>query len=272
VSTQDPSQFAQSGGSQHSGGTPASSGGVQQGGPPAQSGGSRQGRGFRGTATLVVAVLALFLAFLSTVLSWRASGKADDNAKKIDALVAAQGAAPGPTAQQTTEPPTTTEPTDQATTEPGNTPTNSPQPLSPQTQFELRYPDRPMRIPGGCSDSIYVDFDQPAVQVDSRISELYFDGQCGNTTPRFHLSDGVKATEIPSEVVKPGDCANPLNTSPLSANAAQPVRKGQVFCILTSPEAASESAMEQKLIIFSITGTTQDGAVTLKASAWAIPS
>jgi hypothetical protein len=222
--------------------------------------------------TLAVAVLALFLALLSAVFSWRAASKAADSADKINALVGAQ-AGPGATAaaQPTAQPTAEVGPTDETTAQPTDPPTGSVPILDAQTQYKGRYLGQSMKIPAGCGDTIYLDLDEPRVQVDSGIGELAYEDPCGPPSPKFRLLDGVTGSEVQSESVRPVTCADQIVYSPLSLTADQPIRRGQVFCIKTSIDAAHSSAISWKMVVMSVTATAQDGTVTLKVSAWDIP-
>lgn len=219
---------------------------------------------------MAIAVVALFLALLSTVFSWRAAGKASDNADDIKALnarLAAVPAAPAPT-ELTGQP--TTDVTDEPTADPTDSPTGSVPTLNAQTQYKIRYTDQPLQVPVTCSRRIQVDLDEPRVQVGDDVSELYVG--CATPASIMRLGDGVNGSEVQSASVTPIECAERIRTSPLAEDADLPVRKGQVYCLTTSRSVAASSAITWKMVVLSVTATASDGSLTLKATAWDIPA
>jgi hypothetical protein len=235
--------------------------------PPQSVTGKKRGAG---RATMVVAVLALLLSIVSAVLSWRASSKAGSAADKIDVLAAAQAAASAP-AQPVTQPATEQPGATDSTGTPTDTPTGSVPTLNAQTQYKFKYTDETLKIPASCGSNVYIDLDEPRVQAESGLSELTYYDACSTSTATFSLSDGVEGSEVQSASVTPIECANQIRTSPL-AKDRQPIRRGQVYCIKTSLDAARNSAISWKMVIISVSATAQDHTVTLKASAWDIPN
>jgi hypothetical protein len=219
-----------------------------------------------GRAIMVVAVLALLLSVVSTVLSWRAAGKAASAVDKVNALAPASAQA-AQVAQPTTGQPAAG-PIDTA---PTNPPTGSVPTLNAQTQYKARYSDETLKIPPSCGRSIEIDLDEPRVQAESGLSELTYYDPCTTSTATFSLESGVEGSEVQSTSVTPIECADQIRTSPL-AKDSQPIRRGQVYCIKTSLDAARSSAISWKMVILSISATAQDHTVTLKASAWDIPN
>jgi hypothetical protein len=219
---------------------------------------------------MAIAVAALVVALVAATFSWRATSRAGDVADRLDALAAKQTGAPAvqttiePTpANEPTEPSPPTEPTEPA----GSAPT-----LNAQTQYKVRYTDEALKISARCNDTVYLDLDEPRVQVDSLISELTYSDGCGSASAKLRLRSGIEGSEVQSPAVTPPECAEQIRTSPLPQNGDQPVRRGQVYCIKTSLDAARNSGISWKMIILSVSATAQDGTVTLKASAWDIPN
>jgi hypothetical protein len=234
------------------------------------SGKSGRGGRSRGMITVAIAVVALFLALLSTVFSWRAASTAGHNADDIKALTARLAAVPA--APAPTEP--VVQPASGSTEDPAADPTDSPTgsvpTLNAQTQYKIRYTDEPLQVPAGCNQRINVDLDEPRVQVGTNVSELYV--ACGSPASTIRLGDGVNGSEVQSASVTPIECAERIRTSPLAADVDLPVRRGQVYCITTSRDAAANSAISWKMVVLSVTATAQDGSLTLKATAWDIPA
>lgn len=222
---------------------------------------------------MFVAVLALLAALLSVVLSWRAAGKAGDAVAKIDKLVAAGQAAPvapPPSPADTAAAPTG--PVDQPTDAPTDQPTGSVPTLNAQTPYKISYTDQEMTIPAGCNTAIYVDLDEPRVQVEYPVSELTYSTGCGaGSVGKLQFRDGVDASSVQSAAVTPVDCAEDIRKSPLSNTADQPVRQRQVYCVKTSSNVAAAAGVPWKMVVLSVTSVSQNGAVSLKASAWDIP-
>jgi hypothetical protein len=234
---------------------------------PAQP--SAQGKTRRGgSLTIFVAVLALLVSLVSAVLSWRASRNAGSTSDKIDVLIAAEKAAPpGPPAP----PVTASVPSAEATSPPTDSPTGSIPTLDAQTQYKVKYSNQTLRVAAGCGQSISIDLDEPRVQASSELSELTYYDPCGTQTATVDLKNNVDGSEVASEFVTPVECAEQIRTSPLSRES-QPLRRGQVYCIKTSLDDARNSAITWKMVLLEISAIAQDGAVTVKASAWDIPN
>ncbi|GAA0795109.1 hypothetical protein [Spirilliplanes yamanashiensis] len=218
-------------------------------------------------------MLALLLAAGSAVLSWRAADRAGDAVARLDALAAATAApppapteaAPAPTGPPA-EPPADlpAEPTDPAL-DPDAQPT-----LNAQTRYAVKYTAETLRIPSACSDTVYVDLDEPRVQVPSGTAEIRYYDPCGIRSGTLAMSEGVRGSEVESEAVTPTECADQIRTRPLST-AEHPVRRGQVYCLTTSLDAARSAATTWKMVLLVVSATAQDGTITLQASAWDIP-
>jgi hypothetical protein len=218
--------------------------------------------------TFLISVLALVVAVLAFLLAWRANSRAGEALDKLagPAPTTAAASAPGnaPTTGSTPQPTASDEPTD------GSTAAAAPE-LNAQTKYTVKYADQPLRIAAECGASVNVDLDEPRVQVDSEIAEFSYFNSCGsNPGPYITFKPEVDGTEADTDAMQPTDCGDRIRTSPLPTGN-HPVRKGQLYCVTTSWTAAQSSARTWKMATFLITGIGQDGALTVKASAWDIP-
>jgi hypothetical protein len=213
-----------------------------------------------------VAGLALVIALVAVVTSWRVTSSVDKLQATVDNLAGApqQGAAPG----------TTTEPTQApvgSTDQPDATPTGSVPSLNAQTRYTVNYTKKRMRISAECNNTVYIDLDEPRVQAPSDAAELSLDTGCSTATPKLTIyGNGVQGSETESDSVTPAECNNQIQLSPLPRTGL-PIRQGQVYCIMTSLEDARASAISWKMVVLSVTSVAEDRTVALEASAWDIP-
>jgi len=234
-------------------------------GAPGRSGAARS-RG--GLVAVAFAGVALLLALVSALLSWRAADRADEALDKLSSLVASPGSDAAPSRSPASEQPSG----EQSADAPAPTASGAVPELNKQTRYEVKYTGETLRVPAGntCSDTVYIDLDEPRVQTAAGIAELEFHRPCGSGAPYLSLTSGVDASEVTSESVTPYDCADQIRTSPI-AGEEQPLRRGQVYCITTSWDDARAAAIRWKMVVLSVTATPQDGSVTFTASAWEIP-
>ncbi|AGL17957.1 hypothetical protein [Actinoplanes sp. N902-109] len=144
--------------------------------------------------------------------------------------------------------------------------------LNAQTQYKVKYTDQTLKVRPDCGYGVYVDLDEPRVQVESDVAELNFSNNCTTAgTIHFELSNDVFGSAVDSESVTPIECAEQVRTSPLAQGRDEPVRRGSVYCIMTSRNAAQASGISWKMVILSVTSTSQNDTVTLKVSSWDIP-
>ncbi|WP_045741201.1 hypothetical protein [Actinoplanes rectilineatus] len=217
-----------------------------------------------------VALLALLLSGAAVVLSWRAHSLASSAADRIEALetgVGAQPATPTPDVPAPEEPPVSI-PAEPTATVSATTPV-----LRREAQYTGQYIEKALKIPPAarCGDAIFVDLDEPLVQVASAVAEVRFSVDCGGTVPLMGLEGGVTGSVASSEAVEPGGCVDLINYSPLAAGASQPIRQGQVYCVTTSRTAAYAAGITWKMLIVAVTGVAEDETVALRVSAWNIP-
>jgi hypothetical protein len=219
---------------------------------------------------ILISLIALLLALVSAGLSWRASTKAQDAADRVTAFLATRTSAPQQTA--TTAKPADDQPAITATTEaPGPAGTGGPK-LTATTDFKVNYADRVVTIPASCSNNIYVDLDEPRVQVPSDIGEVTFRRDCGATAvEQLRMQEGVLGALMSSSAVTPGECVDQIRDNPLPLNDNAPATVGQVFCIQSNYSEANTSGLTWKMVVLTVTAIARDGKVGLKLSAWDIP-
>jgi hypothetical protein len=220
--------------------------------------------------TVGLAAFAVLLGIASVGLSWQASSKAGEALEKISALSTAQPVRPAaeptvPAATETTSAAGEATPSASATSSAGSDPE-----LSKETQFGVKYENEALRLPLSCNNGINIDVDEPRVGAESPISDVRFYDPCGSGTPYVNLSAGVRGSVTESDSLQPAECVDLIRRSPLSTDN-QPIRQGQVYCINTSKDAAKSSAESWKMVIMTISAISQDGTVTIEASAWTIP-
>ncbi|KUL22021.1 hypothetical protein ADL15_49480 [Actinoplanes awajinensis subsp. mycoplanecinus] len=240
--------------------------------PPAKA--PRKGAGF---ATFL-ALVAVLLAAGAAALAWHAGTVASEAADKVDELAAKQAsAAAAPTTAPPADPtaaPATTGPAEPAgATTTAAVPDGSTPPLSATTLFTQKYLEKNLVVPSDCNSSVYIDLDDPKVQVDPAVSELSYYNFCNaGNTPYLSLQAGVEGTAYDSEAFDPGDCVSQIVLKPLAKEGRLPVRQGQVYCLTTSSSAAQKAGVPRRLVSLTVTGVAKDGALAIKATAWDAPN
>ncbi|WP_198348200.1 hypothetical protein [Plantactinospora sp. KBS50] len=220
---------------------------------------------------------AMLLAVASMMVAWRALDQARD-AKSI--ALSNGGQRPGPTATTpTAEPPRPTDsggggdPTFLEPSEP-DTPRSpgAPPDLNARTAYNPRYQDQTITLSAAeCTSSMSADLDEPRANVASAGSDLTFYQGCGVNAARLRLGEKVDGTKSAQPGMAPQECAEQIRQAPIAGNDAIPVRKGITFCATTNYAAARESGRPWIMVLAEITGVGNDGAVTLKLTAWDIP-
>jgi hypothetical protein len=238
---------------------------------PAAPAPAKRARG--AVVALGVAALALLVAAVSLVVAWRAVDQAGD-AKQI-ALASGTGSASeapaaAPPSVASEEAPVPTEaPATGAPAVPDPNGSGAP-PLNEQTVYTSKYEKQELTLKAECSYSMYADLDEPRANVGSSGYDLALTGFCTNRPGYLSLGTGVEGSTSGSSNMTPKDCAEKIRTAPLG-DATVPARKGSVVCLTTSFAEAQEKGDNQRLVLLEVTGVADDGAVTIKATAWNIP-
>lgn len=226
-----------------------------------------------GLVAIVVALVAVVLALASSAIAWHASTKVDDATDRLEALEKSRiitpaspvGPAPSP-ADQPVSGETTVAP-------PGPTDDASPSVpvLDAQTQYAVRYTDKPLTIAPSRGQYVYIDLDEPRVQADQNVADLRYYDSGGSEPANFRMQAGVDGSKVSSEKTTPAACADQIVSSPLLHDQNFPVHRGDVFCLTTSLDSARARGITWKLVVLAVQATAPDGTVSLKASAWDIP-
>jgi hypothetical protein len=134
------------------------------------------------------------------------------------------------------------------------------------------YADEVLRAQAGCDAVLYVDLDEPRVNVPGTAGDLGYHGRCGAGTPRLALGPGAVAGSSAGEAdVGEAGCAKAIRTRPLVSEADLPVRKGLVFCVLTGPppDSGDLAGAGVRLVRTEITEVAADGTADLRVTSWA---
>jgi hypothetical protein len=215
----------------------------------------------------VAAGLALLVAVVSMVVSWRAL----DQAQVARDIANAGGGGPaGPAPTSRAEPtddggPPATEPA--APLDPAITP-GEPE-LNERTDYRLAYEKKTLRLRANCNRGMLVDLDRPEVGVDQQ--ELAFNGVCPGDPATLTLANGVRGSESPRPSPSPADCNELIITGPIPNDTPIPVRQGVVLCLRTSFTAAQQQGISWKMVVLEIVGVGADSATTVSVTAWDIP-
>jgi hypothetical protein len=242
---------------------------------PGQPAGPRPKTGGRNLLTLVavaVAVLALLLGGVATIVAVKASGDAKE---ARDLAAAAQAGTP-------VNPANPVQPNDDAPApDPGpTTDTAAPEPIDPnataapviddRTTYTSRYDKEPMTVTSDGCASMEVDVDEPRSNVNDG-SDLTFTGPCSSKTAAFELPQGVNASIAGSRDSTPADCATKIRQAPVGAQNKIPARKGTVICLTTSFLGAKERGDRWRIARIEITDVSSDSTTArLEAYAWDI--
>jgi hypothetical protein len=213
---------------------------------------------------LVVAVIVALAAIV--VAAYEAGRAAQSPAAPRATGQPAPGGQPTPTGQPPTGPGATQPP---AALTP--TPNAVPSDINPSALFTPAYqPQQQLQLrPGGSCTTLYVDLDEPRVNVASTIAEfsLY---TCGSDLAlSFQQETTVSVAASPNTT--PNECAESIRTSALSGNARVPVQPNTFLCVATSRPAALEKGITWKIALIVIKAIGSDQTVTLLVSAWNIP-
>ncbi len=244
-------------------------------------------RGRWAVFAVVLATLALVAAVASAAFAWQAFDRADAartiavrlqpvgstgasieptaevSAEPSDAASAGPSDDPGLLLETSAEPDASTEPTDKPTDGPTDGPTQAP---------TAGYQQEPMKFQIGCSAALFVDLDEPRANVDDTHHDLRYDSRCGTNNSTLALGPGADGgSQVTADTRTAADCDKQIRTSPLGPRAVVPVSKGLMLCVLTSPADARERDDTQKLVLLEVTGLSDRGTATLRATSWVVP-
>lgn len=216
-----------------------------------------------------LAVVASFAAVLIALLSLGVAGWAVHRANQaVDAAGTTGGGtqpteSPAPDAAIADPDPTADAPTEPV--EPLPDGTDLP-PIDPEAEFTVGYENIPLNVQVNSNRSRDIDLDEPSVDADADIT---LEGETQATMLR--LSNGVTAAVAENSAVTPKECLSRIKLSALDPSSTYPLRKGQAFCVLTSPAAAQQKGETRKIVVLGITGISDDREVTISATAYVVP-
>ncbi len=239
---------------------------------------ARRPRGRWAVFAVVLATLALVAAVASAAFAWQAFDRAD--AARTIAVrlqpIGASAASIEPTAEISAEP--SAEPSDDPglLLESSAGPDPSAEPTDAATDGPTQapaagYQQEPMKFQIGCSAALFVDLDEPRANVDDTHHDLRYDSRCGTNNPTLALGPGADGgSQAAADTRTAADCEKQIRTSPLGPRAVVPVRKGLLLCVLTSLADARERDDTQKLVLLEVTGLSDRGTASLRATSWII--
>lgn len=219
---------------------------------------------------VILSVLALVTSCGSLVVAWSATKNASD------AIELAKANQPG----SVTAAPTggsRSVPTEVQTTAAGPAPSEVPNATSPpnldvNTVYSVKYAKQTLRLTAQCNYNMYADLDEPRSNVASDGADLRFDRGCSSSDPSvFRLGTDVDGSTSASSTTTPQECSDKIRTAPVGG-ASIPVRQGLSFCLTTSYAAARGRGDVWRVVLLTVTGVSDDGAVTIEASAWNVPN
>lgn len=217
-----------------------------------------------------MAGVAVLLALVSVVIALRATGRAQDALDRVDRIVTAGAGSAVPT----TEPSAPSNVvTDQpaATDEPSTVGPAAP-PTEPAAKYTSAYSSETLQLQARCHYNLYLDLDDPRVLVnDGSTEDLMYTQGCTDAST-FTLSPGVFGSTTDSPTVQPWECADRIRSAPIAPDLEVPARKGVVMCVLTSPSAARQQGIKQRIVVLEVTGEGKDGKIVLKVTAWNVPN
>jgi hypothetical protein len=218
---------------------------------------------------MLALVIAVAVALAAIVVAAYEAGRAAQSTATQPATGNQTTAAQAPPGQA--NPPA---PTNQGATQPATaltpTPNAVPSDINPSAAFTPAYqPQQQLQLrPGSCA-TLYVDLDEPRVNVDSSIAEFDI-SSCGNDLALSFLQETTVSVAA-SPNTTPNECAESIRTSALGGNARVPVQPNTFLCVATSRSAALDKGITWKIALVVIKAIGSDRTVTLLVTAWNIP-
>jgi len=217
-------------------------------------------------APVVLSVAALVLALVAVVLSGLALAGSRKASTASGSTHTGTGAGGAPVTKSTTQAPV---PQPGAVTP---APSATPGQINPKADFGTPvYQDKLLTLhPTDCATT-YIDLDEPRVGSAQQYSDLTFTGGCSSTGPVFNFGSrvGVAVATDPNE--QPGECADMIQTGPLSSQYAIPLRQGVLLCLATSGEDAITQGIPQKIAVIEVRAVGADSTVSVYVTAWNVP-
>lgn len=245
--------------------------------PPRPPAAAPRGRRLGPAVVLGAAALAVLLALVSVLISWRALDQAND-ARDI-ALSRAPGAS-GPAGPS--QPAESSDPPPAPTGEPPGSGPHDPtvEPENPgfdeKTQYTVAYEKQDLTLERSCESSARrnIDLDEPRVNVGTNLNDLSFRSKCaGEAAATFLLPNEVVGASADAPSTTPNECARRIRTAPLGDDVPVPLQQGVVLCVVTSLPAANDIGISRKMVVVEVRAISEiRGSVVIRVSAWNIPA
>lgn len=249
-------------------------------GPSADPAATPRGGRRLGLLAVAISLLALVVALSSTVFAWRAIDQAADAKDIAIGRGPVQPAGNGGIVPATTPAGQVEEPDNGVSesptvpaADPNDVPRSPGEPpeLNDRTIYEVKYTKQTLTLNAPCNQSMYADLDEPRANVSSDAYDLRLRAGCGSDPSNLRLAEGVEGSESAKPGMTPQECADNVRRAPVPTDAPIPVRKGVMLCVMTDYAAARARGDQWRMILLEIVAVSNDGAVTIQASAWNIP-
>ncbi len=248
-------------------GLPGPPGGSFPVSPPGSAPPPAPAKSRRALVLTLVAVGAVLLALCATGVAAYEAGRASQRtAAPSGGNATTPGQVPPAAATgQGGQPPATT----------GVTPTPNaiPSDINPSAQFTPAYQlQQELQLrPGGACPTLYVDLDEPRVNVGSDTADFSLYSCSDRQEFSFSTSNPATASITTNPNSTPNECAESIRTSALADGAKVPVQKDVIMCVATSRTAALDKGITRKIALVVVKAVAVDGTVTLLVSAWKVP-
>ena len=229
---------------------------------------------------VTLAAIALIASGAAGLVAWQALAVAGTAAQSQVKPSPAAGAGVTPAASADPSPSVDPDPSaaaseaaasDAAASEPASEDPLPPR-LDPSARYPVSYAQEQLTVPVGCSSVTYVDLDEPTAEAEEQPADLRYDSRCSQASSTLTLGAGARAgAQVTGSETGAAGCDDAIRTSPLDRAAAVPVKKGTVLCVLTSAADAGARGAEAQLVLLEITGVTEQGSVSMRATSWAVP-
>ncbi|MEW2445062.1 hypothetical protein [Micromonospora marina] len=219
---------------------------------------------------VMISVLALLVALVSSAVAWRAF----DQARTARDIASAE-AGPVPDSNRPSPPEDVVTAAPSVTIgqvpDPARSPGERPE-LNEQTVYEPKYDKQSLTLrPVECYRPMYADLDEPRANVGSDGYDILLNLGCGAGAPYLQLGAGIDASQQARPGLTPQECAEAIRSTPLGAEAKAPARKGVLICLNTSYADARQRGDRWRMVLLEVVAVGNDGGVTIQASAWNIP-
>jgi hypothetical protein len=232
--------------------------------PPA-----RGPRGRAGWVAVGVALVALLLSVVSTSVSLYALSRSGNDTKTTAGQSPVASVAPtgGQEASQAVE-----SPAPQDSPSLSSSPTQ-PDVLSPQAEFEPAYNTQEINPLATSSNVTYIDLDEPRVLQGNEKSEVTLRRDySASAVPYFLFDQGTSVAMAKNPSVQPADCVDLIRKAPVPYNQRVPAQRETVICVATSLSEAHSEGIKQKMVVMYVSAIGDDGRVSIRLSAWHIPT